>query len=106
MVDEDVDIRDPIHLDWAMNTRFNAETDALIIDQVHMRFAMDPSVEARADGEKMGSKLICDATRRFPEADFSLPPKETMMKALESWKKAGLPDFEIPRRAQLRIDKS
>ncbi len=106
VVDEDVDIRDPIHLDWAMNTRFNAETDAVIVDQVHMRFAMDPSVEARADGEKLGSKLICDATRRFPEADFSLPPKATMMKALESWKEAGLPEFEIPRRAQLRIDKS
>ncbi len=106
VVDEDVDIRDPIHLDWAMNTRFNAETDALIVDQIYMRSAMDPAVEARADGEKLGSKLILDATRRFPEGDFSLPPKPTMMKALDSWKKAGLPDFDIPRRAQLRIDKS
>jgi UbiD family decarboxylase len=106
VVDEDVDIRDPIHLDWAMNTRFNAETDTVIVNQVYMRGAMDPAVEAREDGEKLGSKLILDATRRFDEDDFSLPPKETMMKALETWKEAGLPEFEIPRRAQLRIDKS
>jgi 3-polyprenyl-4-hydroxybenzoate decarboxylase len=78
----------------------------VIVDQSYMRSAMDPSVEAREDGEKLGSKLIIDATRRFPEGDFSLPPKETMMKALDSWKAAGLPEFEIPRRAQLRIDKS
>ena len=106
VVDEDIDIRDPVHMDWVMNTRYNPETDTVILDQIYMRFAMDPSVAADEDGVKMGSKIIIDATRRFPEADFSLPPKATMMKALESWKEAGLPEFEIPKRAQLRIDKS
>jgi hypothetical protein len=28
------------------------------------------------------------------------------MKALETWKAAGLPEFEIPKRARLRIDRS
>ena len=106
VVDEDIDIRDPVHMDWVMNTRFNPEADTIILDQIYMRSAMDPSVPARADGEKLGSKLIIDATRRFAEADFSLPPKETMMQALETWKAAGLPAFEIPKRAQLRIDKA
>ena len=29
-----------------------------------------------------------------------------MMRALDVWKQCGLPEFEIPRRAQLRIEKS
>ena len=70
-----------------------------------MRGAMDPSVEA-IDGVKMGSKIVVDATRSLPEDVFSLPSKDIMMKALESWKEAGLPEFDIPKRAQLRIDKS
>ncbi len=105
VVDEDVDIRDPLHLEWAMNTRYNPDDDTVIVKNVFMRAAMDPSVEM-VDGVKMGSKIIIDATHRYEEDDFSLPPKETMMKALETWKAAGLPEFDIPKRAQIRIDKS
>jgi len=105
VVDEDVDIRDPLHLDWVMNARYNPSRDTVIIKDVYMRAAMDPSVQA-VNGVKMGSKIVVDATRSVEEDDFSLPPKETMMKALESWKAAGLPEFSIPKRAQLRIDKS
>jgi predicted metallo-beta-lactamase superfamily hydrolase len=54
----------------------------------------------------MGSKIVVDGTKSLPEDVFSLPPKDTMMKALESWKEAGLPEFDIPKRAQFRIDKS
>ena len=105
VVDDDVDIRDPRHIDWVMNARYNPSRDTVIIDNVFMRAAMDPSVEL-VDGVKIGSKIVVDATRTLPEDEFSLPPKETMMKALETWKSAGLPEFEIPKRAQLRIDKS
>ncbi len=105
VVDEDIDIRDPVHIDWVMNTRYNPAVDTVIIDNVFMRGALDPSVP-KIDGVKMGSKLVIDATRRYDEADFSMPPRDTMMKALDSWKEAGLPEFKIPKRAQLRIDKS
>jgi UbiD family decarboxylase len=105
VVDEDVDIRDSVHLDWVMNARYNPSRDTVIIEDVFMRGAMDPSVEA-IDGVKMGSKIVVDATRSLPEDVFSLPSKDIMMKALESWKEAGLPEFDIPKRAQLRIDKS
>ncbi len=105
VVDEDIDIRDPRHMDWVMNARYNPSRDTVIIDNVFMRTAMDPSIEA-VDGVKMGSKIVIDATRSVPEVEFSLPPKETMMKALETWKSAGLPKFDIPKRAQYRIDKS
>ena len=105
VVDEDVDIRDPLHMDWVLNARYNPSRDTIIIKDVFMRAAMDPSIEA-VDGVKMGSKIVIDGTRSVPEDEFSLPPKETMMKALETWKSAGLPDFDVPKRAQMRIDKS
>ena len=50
VVDEDIDIRDPVHMDWVMNTRYNPETDTVILDQIYMRFAMDPSVAADETG--------------------------------------------------------
>lgn len=105
VVDEDVDIRDSLHVDWAMNTRYNPLNDTIIVDDVYIRMAMEPTVP-KVDGVQLGSKVVIDATHAFEEPEFSLPPKEKMMKALETWKEAGLPDFEIPKRAQLRIDRS
>ena len=105
VVDEDIDIRDSLHVDWAMNTRYNPVRDTIIVDDVYIRMAMEPSVP-KVDGVQLGSKVVIDATRTLAEGEFSLPPKEMMMKALQTWKEAGLPEFEIPRRAQLRIDRS
>ena len=102
VVDEDVDIRDPQHMDWVMNARYNPSRDTVIIKDVFMRAAMDPSIEA-VDGVKIGSKVVIDATRSVPENEFSLQTKETMMKDLETWKLAGQPEFAIPKGAQLRF---
>ena len=90
---------DVLHMEWVLNTRYNPAVDTVIIDNVVMRGALDPSVP-KIDGVKMGSKIVIDATRRYDEADFSLPPRATMMKALDSWKESGLPEFKIPKRAQ------
>jgi len=54
----------------------------------------------------MASKVVCDATLKVDAGPFSLPPKKIMMKALDLWKEIGLPEFEIPKRAKLRIDRS
>ncbi len=105
VVDDDVDSRDPVHMDWAMNARFNPIRDTLLIDHNFVRMNMDPSIPLTGE-IKMGSKIVIDATQELEEAVFSLPAKETMMKALDSWKEAGLPDFEIPKRAHLRLDRS
>ena len=37
---------------------------------------------------------------------FSLPPGPMMMQALEVWREVGLPEFTIPKRALLRIERS
>ncbi len=54
----------------------------------------------------MGSKIVFDATQKGEEGVFSLPNQELMDKALASWKEAGLPEFDIPKRAKLRIERA
>ena len=90
---------------WSIRAAVHAVRDTILIDDNFVRMAMDPSVPA-VNGVKMSSKIVIDATQTIEEGEFSLPAKETMMKALETWKEAGLPDFEIPKRAHLRLDRS
>jgi 4-hydroxy-3-polyprenylbenzoate decarboxylase len=106
VVDDDVDIRDHSHVEWAMNARYNPVRDTDLIDDVYFPINMDPSVRSRTSQSTMGSKVVCDATLKIDAGTFSLPPKDIMMRALEVWREAGLPEFEIPKRAKLRIDRS
>jgi UbiD family decarboxylase len=106
VVDDDIDIRDHTHVEWAMNSRFNPARDTVLIDDVYFPINMDPSVRSQTSQSTMGSKIVCDATQKVDAGPFSLPPKEIMMKALELWQEIGLPAFEIPKRARLRIDRS
>ena len=53
----------------------------------------------------MSSKLLIDATDKSGRSDFSLPPRELMMKALDSWQEIGLPEFKIPKRIQYILDR-
>lgn len=104
IVDPDIDIRDPYHLEWALNARYNPVEDTIVIDKVFSPISMDPSLEAKHGVS--GSKLVLDATAKRDPGTFSLPPKATMLRALDSWREAGLPDFAIPKRAKLRVDES
>ena len=106
VVDADVDIRDPSHVDWALNSRFSPQRDTVIIDDVYVPLHIDPSVRDARGTVWQGSKLILDATQKIDSGTFSLPPKDMMMKALTVWKECGLPEFDIPRRAKLRLDRS
>jgi UbiD family decarboxylase len=105
VVDADIDIRDPSHVDWALNARFNPATDMEVAENVF--YFMDPSlprVESRS--KPMGSKLIIDATKKHDAGPLSLPPYETMMRGLETWTELGLPALDIPKRARLLIERS
>jgi 2,5-furandicarboxylate decarboxylase 1 len=51
--DEDIDLRDQKQVEWAMGTRFQADTD-LIILQGMVGMTMDPSLEGRRTGAKAG----------------------------------------------------
>ena len=106
VVDVDVDIRDSSHVDWALNSRFSPQRDTVIIDDVYVPLHIDPSVRDARGTVWQGSKIILDATQKIDSGMFSLPPKDMMMKALAVWKECGLPEFDIPRRAKLRLDRS
>jgi UbiD family decarboxylase len=106
VVDDDIDIRDPMHMDWAMNARFNAARDTIIIDNVYTPAVLDPTVRIREGEVEMSSKLVLDATEKRDAGETSLPPKELMMKALSVWEEIGLPKFEIPKRVRLMLDRS
>jgi UbiD family decarboxylase len=106
VVDDDIDIRDHSHVEWAMNSRFNPARDTALIDDVFFSTQIDPSLRSAISSSTMGSKIVCDATLKSDAGSLSLPPKEIMMKALAVWREIGLPEFDIPRRAQLRIDRS
>ncbi|MFH1488135.1 MAG: UbiD family decarboxylase [Pseudomonadota bacterium] len=101
VVDDDVDIRDPMHMSWAMNSRFSPERDTIIIKDIFTSAAMDPTVQIR-DGEvQMSSKIVMDATgEQDGVKDTSMPSGELMLKALETWREIGLPEFEIPKRTK------
>src|SRR5882757_9905858 len=105
VVNSDVDIRDHEHMDWALNARFNPGTDLVIVEAAQYGH-MDPSV--RSEGGKPGpaTKLVIDATLKHDAGSFSLPGKDYMMRALETWKAEKLPDFVMSKRAKLRIDRA
>ncbi len=106
VVDADVDIRDPVHLDWALSSLFNPARDTVVIDDVFYPLNMDPSTRTAEDRAVPGGKLVIDATQKADAGPFSLPPREMMTRALDLWREVGLPEFRIPKRARLRIDRS
>jgi 2,5-furandicarboxylate decarboxylase 1 len=106
VVDVDVDIRDPTHVDWALNSRFSPQRDTVVIDDCHVSIQTDPSLRDARGNVGPGSKLVLDATQKIDSGPFSLPPRDLMMKALDVWKDCGLPEFQIPKRAKLRLEKS
>ena len=106
VVDTDVDIRDHTHVDWALNSRFSPQRDTVIIDDCYVPIQMDPSVRDARGNVTPGSKLVLDATQKIDSGLFSLPSQALMMKALDVWKDCGLPEFQIPKRAKLRLERS
>lgn len=106
VVDHDVDIRDQEHMNWAMNSHYDPARDTVIIDDVFVPMYMDPSVRIRGGNTEPGSKVVIDATSSIDAGDFSLPDREIMERALESWNRAGLPEMTIPKRLNMRLDRA
>jgi UbiD family decarboxylase len=107
VVDADIDVRDALHVDWALNSHYNPARDTVIIDDVFFPIYMDPSLPIDgAANAALGSKIVIDATSKWNPGTYSLPPRETMMRALDVWNDIGLPQLTIPKRARQRIDRA
>ena len=106
VVDYDVDIRDQEHLNWAMNSHYDPARDTVIIDDVFVPMHMDPSVRIRGGNTEPGSRVVVDATSSIDAGDFSIPDRELMEEALETWKRSNLPEVTVPKRLNMRLDRA
>jgi len=95
-VDEDIDIRDPAMINWAIC--FNVIPDKDIAVAQGKTGGLDPS--ARPPGlEQEGrtaamTALLIDATRPWPYPPVSLPRKDFMEKAKTIWEELRLPPLK------------
>lgn len=70
IVDEDVDVFNPLQVEWAVNTRVQADRDVLIVPNLYSP-TLDPSAPAARTSAKMG----IDATAPLGERAAYEPPK-------------------------------
>jgi 4-hydroxy-3-polyprenylbenzoate decarboxylase len=99
VVDEDVDIRDPWAVFWAMSFRMQPHRDVRVVD--NYRNVLDPSIvdcasdrnAVKVEDEPRSSLLLIDATRDWDYPPIALPNRETMERALAMWKKLGLTEL-------------
>ncbi len=63
VVDSDIDIYDPLSVEWAMATRFQADRDLIVMD-LEPGSSLDPSAEP---GTKMTTKIGFDLTKPVGE---------------------------------------
>jgi UbiD family decarboxylase len=108
LVDDDIDPRDPLSVEWAQTFRVNPARDVTIIDRSAAP-NLDPSSGIRGDlpfeDRLIGSKMIIDATIKTPYPEISLPSRDFMERAMRSWHEAGLPPISFPERTRLLMEK-
>jgi UbiD family decarboxylase len=94
VVDDDINIRDPFQVDWAIAFRMQPAQDVRIIPDTDP-ITLDPSQPLR-DGkvvpasEQVSSKLGIDATRKHAYPAPSVPPKEHLEKVAAQWGRYGI----------------
>jgi 4-hydroxy-3-polyprenylbenzoate decarboxylase len=95
-VDEDINVRDPIAVTWAITHRSQPHKDVKIVGDRPFgatpigMVATHPS--SRYDNSE--SSLLIDATRKADFPPLSLPKKEYMERARQIWEELGLPKLQ------------
>lgn len=93
VVDEDIDVRDPDQVNWALSWRVQPETDTFIVSGT-AAVSLDPSqaavgVRQEESTRRVSSKIGIDATRKHKFPPLALPPKEDLERVRRDWKKYG-----------------
>ena len=70
VVDKDIDIYDPLQVEWAMATRFQGHAD-MVVKAKEPGSSLDPSAEP---GTKLTSKIGFDLTKPLGDKDFDKAP--------------------------------
>ncbi len=89
IVDEDIDIRDPFQLNWAMSFRVQPLKDVIIMPDV-ASVDLDPSQADYEVGQndpvrRTSSKLGIDATKKHHYPPIALPPKQHLEDVRARW---------------------
>lgn len=102
-VDEDIDVRDADAVSWAMAYRMQPHRDCRI-DTGPAVGLMDYSLLPPGEGLKRdvrfqdmptASRLLINATMKWPYPPVALPKKEFMEKALQIWAEEKLPPLKL-----------
>ena len=104
-VDEDIDIRDADAINWAISFRVQPHRDCRIDTEpgkMLMDYSLLPPGEAAERDVRFldmptASRLIINATMKWPYMPVSLPKKEFMEKARRIWEEEGLPQLKLKR---------
>jgi UbiD family decarboxylase len=93
VVDDDIDIRDPNLVNWALSFRVQPEKDAFILPGT-AAVQLDPS-QAREDviqqdpTRRVSSKIGIDATRKHAYPAVAVPPPEHLDRVRKNWSTYG-----------------
>jgi 2,5-furandicarboxylate decarboxylase 1 len=69
VVDEDIDVFDPLQVEWAINTRMQADRDVIVVPNLYSP-TLDPSAPAARTSAKMGIDATAPLDAR---ADYEQP---------------------------------
>lgn len=106
VVDSDIDLRSPELLVWALSFRTQPKEDVLLLPQGGSG-GLDPSAAPTGSGRGKTSstrgrgeysRVVINATRKWPYPPVALPKREYMEKALEMWRARG--DLPVPEMAE------
>ncbi len=70
VVDHDIDVFDPLQVEWAVNTRMQADKDVVIIDNLY-----SPTLDPSAPAARTSAKMLIDATAPLGKLEEFQPPK-------------------------------
>jgi UbiD family decarboxylase len=93
VVDEDIDVRNPFEVEWAMSWRTQPARDLVIADNV-LALGLDPSTAPAEIPEhdprrRVGSKVLIDATRKHAYPQAARVPKEHLDAVRQGWSQYG-----------------
>jgi UbiD family decarboxylase len=93
VVDDDIDVRNPFQVEWAMSFRAQPARDTFIVSGV-VPSGVDPStapsdIPQHDPRRRAGSKMLIDATRKHPYPPAARVPAEYIHAAQKKWKEYG-----------------
>ncbi len=94
VVDDDIDVRDPFQVEWAMSFRMQPATDVRVYTDTDA-LTLDPSqadysVPNESPLRRRSSKVGIDATRKHTYPPLAVPPKEHLDRVAGQWDKYGI----------------